>query len=298
MKQATVLVLLAALCLSCLSAVAEEAVKYTNDGLTLSVPSEWAELLLVETPENDPEGILFTVSEEASIEAADDEEMKSVAGFLFSIQRVTDFDLEKMLVQDMSGKTVFALNPVNAFEKFLLRTPTDYRFMRNSYESAEEEARYLQMNKWARSDVPEIFIRENNLMPKHYGNSEMEMHFARIVFEHDDSYTLTMLEGGTVHPSKEVETENLAVCFVEEATYEKLDPSETPDGEYVVMLFDDGCRFDFFLSGEDPNIIRHTWNDGQYMELFRVHFLAQGEDERTAADIMTDWYQALLKYGK
>ena len=129
MRKRFVWLLAAALSLFCLPSAAEETVSFENGGLCLSVPSQYADLVIVETPENDPEGTLFTVTEKASREAAaEDAELKDIAGFLFGVRAIRGERLQTMLVSDMSGLTVFAQNPGDADLYFLLQTPTDYRF--------------------------------------------------------------------------------------------------------------------------------------------------------------------------
>ncbi len=296
MKKRFFRLFVAALALFCLSAAAEETVVFENGGLRLSVPAKYADLVIVETPENDPEGTLFSVTEKASREAAaEDKELREIAGFLFSVRAIRGEQLQSMLVTDMSGLAVFAQNPGDADLYFLLKTPTDYRFYRESYEDVDDdEKQFAKLCAWANS-VPETFTAENGLSPKHHDNTELDMHFARILFDRDMGYTLTTLEEGTAAPTEEFEAENLAACFVEEVTYEQADLSEIPDGEYIVMNFEDGCRFDFFLAEEGQNLIRHIWSDGEYVELFRVRF---GEESETATQIMTQWYEALLAAGK
>ena len=47
-----------------------EDVSHVNGDLTLTIPTETADLVLVDTPQNDPNGVLFSVSEKDSVDAA------------------------------------------------------------------------------------------------------------------------------------------------------------------------------------------------------------------------------------
>ena len=49
----------------------EAGILYENDGLKLMIPLEYDELLLKEIPQDDPNGILFSVTEKASADAAE-----------------------------------------------------------------------------------------------------------------------------------------------------------------------------------------------------------------------------------
>ena len=62
----------------------------TNEGLQLTIPAEYADLVLAEVAVGD---MLFSVSEKASVEAAQafGEPADSGAGWLFGIRRISDF---------------------------------------------------------------------------------------------------------------------------------------------------------------------------------------------------------------
>ncbi|MBR3641535.1 MAG: hypothetical protein IKN53_05855, partial [Oscillibacter sp.] len=73
-----------------------------NGGLKLTVPAEYADLLIAQTPENDEEGVLFAFSEKESVEAgkklSHDEEWGD--GWLFSIGRIPLTKLQELLAYD------------------------------------------------------------------------------------------------------------------------------------------------------------------------------------------------------
>ena len=63
--------------------------EYENAGCIFHVKPKINELITVEAPENDPDGILFTVSEKASVEAAEAlGEEDTGAGWLFDICKI------------------------------------------------------------------------------------------------------------------------------------------------------------------------------------------------------------------
>ena len=64
---------------------------YTNGGMTLTVPDKYAELVQVETPENDEKGMLFSLSEIESLEAAKKQELSwEGAGCISSCRILSD----------------------------------------------------------------------------------------------------------------------------------------------------------------------------------------------------------------
>ena len=111
----------------------EAASIYTNGDRKLLIPLEYNELLRTETPENDENGILFTVSELASIEAAKAQNTEfDGAGWLFSIGMISEIQLYDMLCNDMSGADVFARGSDGIY--YVYYHPTDVRMVRENYD--------------------------------------------------------------------------------------------------------------------------------------------------------------------
>ncbi len=118
----------------------KEAVSRVNSGMTLTIPAETASLVLVDTPQNNPDGVLFSVSEKDSVNAAlaDGRDASTGEGWLFGIRRVDETKLHGMLCYDMSGAEVFAKDTDGYY--YLYTHPTDVRLYRqnNTYEEAAE----------------------------------------------------------------------------------------------------------------------------------------------------------------
>lgn len=70
--------------------------EYENGGLSLAFRPKLNKPVTVETPEDDADGILFTVSETASVEAG----TCDGAGWFFSIGKVNEARLQEMMCQD------------------------------------------------------------------------------------------------------------------------------------------------------------------------------------------------------
>ena len=86
---------------------------------------------------------------------------------------------------------------------------------------------------------------------------------------------------------------NVAVLRL--AIYEALYDEEAPDGEYIVLAFDeDNIRFDFFLADPSSNLIREVYTiDGEeYSTMYRAIF---EDKDKTAVGIMQKWCEQLAE---
>ena len=259
----------------------------TNEGLTLTIPGQTAELVIAEAPKDAEDGTLFTVSEKASVEAAEAKGGEADgAGWLFAIRRVTEEELNELLCNDMSGVTPFAKDEDSYY---LFCTPTDVRIDREGDITEEDQAAWGSLNDWA-AGIPEAFMEENGLEPFTRGNSDLEIYLNRILCGLE-TYTVSTNEFGPLEPG-----ETDPAPFIEkllDGAFSYTD-AEAPDGEYVVLMFpNDSTRFDFFFAPDGQNLIRKvvTLEDYSSETMFQVAF----EDETTANGIMSAWYDALAK---
>ena len=267
---------------------------YENAGLKLLVPLEYDEMLQTEVPEESGDGILFRVSEKASIEAAKAQGMETEgAGWLFSIGKIDEAAMrDLMLNTDLSGTEIFAKDAYGDY--YVYYHPTDVRFVRESNEAmAEDQELWTELNGWAWKKVRESFLAENpQLMPHPVGSTVLDLYLARLAYMPGARYTLSTTEYGPV----ELNTEEFdAAEFVDRlrtgARYEMTD-GEAPDGEYVVLSFpEDGLRFDFFRMEGKENIIREVHEDIGYEALYQATF----EDADTkASEVLQEWYYAAV----
>ena len=270
----------------------EVAVSYENDGMKLLIPLEFDALLLTETPENDPAGVLFSVSEKASIEAAKAAgETGEGAGWLFSIGRIDEMAMQALVCGDMSGTELFAKDGQGHY--YVFRHPTDVRYYRENNEAmVRDQEIWTGYSQWAWTSVRESFLTENALTSYAYGNSALEMYLARIAYMPGTEYTLSTLEYGPLAPENGVfDAAPYLERLMNGMTVEYTD-EEAPDGEYAVLAFPgDDIRFDFFFAPGGENLIRQVWSDG-YEQLYRAAF---ADETETAAGIMRDWYAAIAE---
>ena len=259
--------------------------RYFSGGMTLTVPAEYDELVLVDMPD-DADGVLFVVSEKASVEAAaaDGQDVDGV-GELFGIRRVDADTLHEMLCYDMSGAEVFAVDADEAY--YLYTHPTDVRLYRSGDDYADAMDQWSALNEWGWSKR-ERFIEDNEgLEPFTRGNSELEMYLARAAYLDDANYTLSMLTYGPQSPDG-VDAAPYVERLLDGLTVEVSDvPS--PDGEYLVLNFpDDETRFDFFPREGMEHLVRMVGYNGETM--FELTY----SDDTKAADVMQEWYDALV----
>lgn len=265
---------------------------YMNADRKLLIPLEYNELLQTETPENDENGILFTVSEIASIEADQAQGGSGEgAGWLFSIGVISEIQLYDMLCNDMSGVDVFARDPDGTY--YVYYHPTDVRMVRENYDDDESIELWTTLNEWAWSSVRDTFVAENDgLIAETFGNADLDIYLARAAFVDSTAYALSPSTWRPV-TANGVYAEPYVMRLIRNAQVEALDNETTavPDGEYIFLNFpNDDMRFDFFLAEGSENIYRQVWSGNE--QLFRINF-ADGTTK--ASEIMQEWYDALAE---
>ncbi|MBQ9493128.1 MAG: hypothetical protein IJR54_05265 [Oscillibacter sp.] len=257
--------------------------EYENGGLRLEIQPKYNALLTVGTPENDPDGILFTIAETASAEAGG---YADGAGELLRIGRVDEDRLHELLCEDMSGMYVFAQDGNGGF--YLVYHPTDVRYMRaTNEEMARDQAQWTMLNEWA-EDVPELLREQNEGLENLYrGNTTLDMYLARAAYRDGVKYALSGPEYGPLEPDG-VDGAPYAE-FLLDGGFFVTEPDEVPEEPSVVLAFpEEDLRFEFFSS--QGNVVRETSGDSV---TFYENFLY--DENMTFADVMQAWYYALAE---
>ena len=290
--------LFAALTLSSCACMFAESAETTDkvevQEIAFEIPEDIRGLVTVETEGLD-DGELVRVSETASIEAA----AKTMpdydrAGWIFSIGRVSETEMEKLRCGGMDGMEVFAEE--DDFY-YVYRHPTDVTFVREQYEDIDEDMdEWTKVSNWASGTVRDEILKNNpELDAETISNTNLDMHLARIAFQGDRSFLLKSLEyQEPLDPSKLADDEYIE-DLTDDVYYEVLYDEEAPDGEYIVMAFDEeGIRYDFFLADPAANLIREVFTlDGEeYTTLYQAVF---DDPEETAVGIMKEWCEQLAK---
>lgn len=262
---------------------------YSNDGLTLSVPAEYDGLVEVKTPEQSEEGMLFSVSELASLEYGQKlhpgEDWGD--GWLFGIERIDEDALHEMLCYDMSGAVPFASDENGNYYVFC--HPTDVRFVREGYDidpDSEDFRQWSALNEWA-WEIQGPFALENGLDLCGFTNTSVDMVLNQLAYLGEEPYTLGGAAFGNLD-SGGVDKAPYLDQLLDGVTFTMTDSEEVPDGEYIILdLPQAGEELDFFLAN-DGNLVRELY-DGE-VTLYRASY----EDGQTsAAQVMNDWYEAL-----
>lgn len=271
---------------------AAEPITYENDGMKMTVPAEFADKVIVETIESKEDGILFTVSEKASVEAgkAQGDDFDGY-GWLFAIGTIDDETRRQSLCNDMSGQIIFAEDEAGNY--YVYYHPTDVRYNRETPEQMEaDQDDWTAVCEWA-DTMRDAFIQENSgLTAKSYDNSDVAMALARTAYEEGLKYTISTTEFGPLEPNG-VDAEPYFERLVCGAKYEYTD-EEAPDGEYVVLMFeDDGVRYDFFYADGYQNYVRRVYGDAE--DDYTLYKATLADETATANGIMDEWYHALAE---
>ena len=278
--------------------VGEESTVYTNQGYTLSIPNEYADLLLIEQPAEEG-GMLFRVSEQASVDASKKLFPGEPAGggFLFGIGLVSEEELRAMQCHDMSGRQVFAKDSDGRC--YIYYHPTDVQLLREGEYSDADWEQWTALCEWA-AKGGDIFMSTNEgLTPYYRTNTELDIYLNRLAYLEEDEFALTRPgSSDMLVPSKELSLPYLKQLMSATFTYADdrnalySDPEKTPDCEHISLYLPDaGLRFDFFLADNgEANYIRRVQHGG-----FEDLYLAVFEDGTLAGQIMLDWYIAAMQ---
>ena len=257
---------------------------YERGGLRLSVPQAYDPLLVTDIL-GEQQGTLFSVSERASVEAANRlyHDVRG-AGWIFSIGRVDEGRRRELLCGDMSGTEIFARDANG--QCYVFYHPTDVRYMRENNEAMQRDReQWITLNEWARSSVRIDFIKENGLQTAAYDNSAVGIAIARAAYKPDRRYTVSTTQYGPIE-AKNFDAVPFAEQLLQNAAYEMTD-AEAPDGEYVVLAFpDERLRYDFFKLQGKENYVREVRQDG-------TETLYKANGPAKASAVMQAWYDAL-----
>ena len=272
---------------------AEDVVQYTNKEYVLSVPTAYNDLLNVKAAEDNEDGILFEVYEQASLDAAKAEgEEEYGLGWLFSIGTTNEETLHEKQCDDMSGEDVIARNEDGTY--FIQYHPTDVRIARESDITDEDMEVWGKLNEWANT-IPETFVNDNGLILDKLSNTDLDMYLARIAYQGFTGYTLSSLEHGVWGPAAVDPAPHLEK--LKDVSFENAGDIEAPDGEYVVFTVPEGnVRYDFFFDPDGQNLVRevHEVDEDSYEVLFKANV---PEGSPTLNEIMNEWYLDVVNNG-
>ena len=240
--------------------------------------------------QDEPDGMLFTVSEKASVEAgkAAGHDTEWGDGWLFNIARTTEEAVNDMRCYDMSGIEPFAKDAEGNY--YVYYHPTDVRFVRESNEAmTADQEQWTMLNEWA-ATVKDAFIEANEgLTAVSYSNTGLDICLARLAYMDNVPYTISANGEAALEPGN-ADAAPFVEKLVNGVTFNAVDNLETPEGDSFILNFpDEDQYFEFYVSAGAENCIRHVIGSN-YEQLYMATF----EDGTTkAGQVISDWYDAL-----
>ena len=264
---------------------------YESGPVTIVIPKAYEDLLYktVYSLEDDEDGMIISVSEKASCDAAEamGYEDPEEAGWLFSIGRVSEEELCEMLCWDMSGAEVFAIDDYGKY--YVFYHPTDVRYVRETNEQmVADQDQWTELNEWAWEDVRDSIIENSyGLTPITFTNTSLDMNLARAAYQEDTKYTVSAAEYGTLEPGYTYAAPY--VNFLLNGNFVWADDISAPDGEYVSLNFpNEDVRYDFFFA--DGNLVREVSGE----DVFFYERLYPDFDFNNT-EVMQSWYYAIAE---
>ena len=279
-------------------AFAENVEKVDTQGIQFVIPEEFQDKLTIKE-DGLQDGEIVAVYETASIKAAEEMGQEDDGiGFLFSISKVPEAEVEAMRCGDMSGIAVFAEDE-DFF--YLFNTATDVRLVRDTNEEMEAALDdWENLNNWAYQEVREEILANNpELDPEFYSNTLLDMLLAQAEYNPEAKFELRSVDFGpdALDPST-LDDDDFIEDLANDFTYEFLDDAEAPDGEYYVLAFDldgDEVRYDFFKADDAKNMVREvrTFNGEEYETIYQANPKETEDMNKTTTDIMAAWCKAI-----
>ncbi len=182
---------------------------YRNGGVTLTVPADLAELVLVQAPslpeEQDPAGdVVFRVLEKESWEAGQAKHpgTEGSEGFLFAILRVPEENAADLCTVSASSQSLLARRGREAYYSLVtLETNTLACELGGVDTRSERWARWVRVNHWAR-DIREELARDNPELTVYIsGGNRINRTLQGLLYGKDaEGYALRLGEGGQAYP--------------------------------------------------------------------------------------------------
>ena len=276
------------------AAFAEGTTKVDTNGIAFQVPEQLSDLVNVQT-ENLGEDTLVSVFEKASVEASEKlGENHDGAGWIFSITKVPEQKMKELRCGGMDGMDVFAEDD-DFF--YVYNHPTDVRIVREAQEDYQAGLeQWTMINEWAGQEVrQEILANNPDLDEEFFTNTSLDMHLAQAAFKPGTKFELRSLDFGAeaLDPAA-LKEDDFIEDLANDVTYEVLPDAQSPDGEYVVLAFDDNgeeVRYDFFKAEGARNLIRETRKvgDEEYTTIYQANFKDADDADKTTTGIVEEW---------
>lgn len=265
--------------------------KYTNKGLTLSIPNEYLDLLVIATP--DESGLyseIFCVYERASLEAAEAMFGAGVGGgWLFSIGRVTKAEFQEMMLGGMTGAEAFATDAEGYYYIYYL--PTDVQLLRLEEYTDADWKQWTELCEWA-SAMADTFRDDNpGLTPyfRTYKDIDCALHWVACTSK---KATLRAKDSAKAYTPTFFESLPYAEQLLDVLYFDYLSGDLNPEGNYITLSVPDAlpyATFDFFTDEGQQQFIRQNSPDSD-----PIFFVASLDgNEFPAGAIVAQWLDAV-----
>lgn len=265
--------------------------KYTNKGLTLSIPNEYLDLLVIATP--DESGLyseMFCVYERASLEAAEAMFGAGVGGgWLFSIGRVTKAEFQEMMLGGMTGAEAFATDAEGYYYIYYL--PTDVQLLRLEEYTDADWKQWTELCEWA-SAMADTFRDDNpGLTPyfRTYKDIDCALHWVACTSK---KATLRAKDSAKAYTPTFFESLPYAEQLLDVLYFDYLSGDLNPEGNYITLSVPDAlpyATFDFFTDEGQQQFIRQNSPDSD-----PIFFVASLDgNEFPAGAIVAQWLDAV-----
>ncbi len=259
---------------------------YDNGGVKLTIPEEYADLVAVELPADGE--TLFTVTEKASLEAAQKTHPDNIAGagWLFGISRVSEEQAHELLARERFGRDVIARS---GDVYYLVDHPTDVRIERQGDITPADMEQWSALHAWINDSLIPGFVEDNGLTACRFSSTSLDILLARIAWQGSTDYQIGGLAHGLLRPLDGAGAD-FARELLESAYFSYADRSQAPDGEYLYLNdTQSGVRYEFFM-GEGGAVVRESVNGYSYFY--------EAENAADAAAVVDRWYEALSSNGE
>jgi len=263
----------------------QEDCSYEHDGYRLRMPQEFDKLLLTETKFQEGNR-LFSVSEKASIAAAQKEYADySGAGWLFAISKVSEAELQQMLCEDMSGRTLFARDDKGSY--YIFEHPTDVRYMRETPAAMKrDQEQWSKLSAWVWSDVRKNFLKDNpGLSPLTADNSNIGICLANLSYRSGTKYSLGKKSAADCS-GEGVWSLPFGEKLLYGNTYEMVKGDTTLKGDYVKLTIPKDKTELYFFQRKGTTYVLEK-REGQQSNLYKA---TPVEEHAEALSVVQEWY--------
>ena len=269
---------------------------YRNGDVTLSVPSEVAELLLVETPEltGKPEEVLFRVYERESVEAAKERypDSRRAYGLLFTILRMDEETAGKSMRRSIGTRSMLARD-AGGYYYLLSRAAAEDNLLTPSG-TEDMDARWERrklVNQWVRElrDHLRWELPLRTRYPAYSGS--VASWFACILYGTGRGYRVSFGDEGHYVLHEAPGMERFAQRLTWELASESAHLFAIPQEEPLVLTRPTLDRELWFWEGSDLVLLcSGSGAQDSVRYYYRVRFLDSPEEK--AGDLVKEWYEA------